>query len=246
MSAQGQGGTAGGGYNPQPMPGYTGQSNYTGVPQGWDMTLGSAPSNGNWNPANYQQGVASMPGTTPDWLKNAMGNLYAQPMVTDPTQYGRWNWAQNLQGGGPPSPFGQYAQQTAQYPALQYPQPPGAQQPGAQPTATPAPPVAAAAPNVNAQGLINLPANLAQQNPTLAAFLAKTRDPNYQNTQANENRLGPAGWNAWNPYGGAGALDANGQPVRSLAQQQGIAPKTPQELGFGQGANAGMWQNLLR
>lgn len=134
-----------GGYNPQPMSGYVpGSTNYPGVPQNWQMTMGSPNSLQNTDAI-----AASMPGAPP-WLQKQMGDYYTQPMYAEPNQWGRWSSAQNMQGGGPPSPFGQYAQQQAQYPQPQFPAPAppaGAAPPTAPPPgSTSAPPPGPAAP----------------------------------------------------------------------------------------------------
>ncbi len=136
----GQGyGSGAGGWNPQIMPGQGGNNggsfengatgglqNLGGTPfwqpwEGWNMKLGTSPTAA----GNDAQAQASIPGSTPG-LYSQMAKFFNQPMYTNPNQYGRYNWATNMQGGGVPSPFGQYAQQSAQYNPLQFPQMPSA------------------------------------------------------------------------------------------------------------------------
>ncbi len=153
-SSSGMGGQ--GGYNPQIMPGQGGNNggsfdngaggglqNLGGTPfwqpwEGWNMKAGKYPT----NEGNTAQGAAKMPGAT-DGLINQMGDFMNLPLYTNPNQYGRYNWGTNMQGGGVPSPFGQYAQQFAQYKPLQFPQPPqggGGPGPGPGPSGPPSGP----------------------------------------------------------------------------------------------------------
>jgi hypothetical protein len=102
------------GYNPQPMGNYPMSG---GVP-GWAMSLGSPTK------PYMEAAKGRYLDSAPDWLKLQLGQYEDQPFATDPAQYGRWNWGTNLQGGGTPSPFGQYAQQNATYPPVNFPPPP--------------------------------------------------------------------------------------------------------------------------
>ncbi len=119
-------GAGAGGYNPQLMPGMGNDTQFQGGTPfwqpwpGWNEKTGTSPT----AQGNMDQGAAQAPGA-PAWLQHQLGDYRNLPMYTNPNQYGRFNWGTNMQGGGIPSPFGQYAQQFAQYNPLQFPPPPG-------------------------------------------------------------------------------------------------------------------------
>ncbi len=141
MSPQSYGSGAGG-YNPQLMQGMGNDVQFQGGTPfwqpwvGWNMQMGTKPDRA----GNNADAAAAMPGA-PDQLQHQLGNYLNQPFYTNPNQYGRWNFGTNMQGQGIPSPFGQYAQQTAKYDPVQFPTPPqppgGGGPPPGQPPAPP-------------------------------------------------------------------------------------------------------------
>ncbi len=60
------------------------------------------------DPSNMQYAAQNLPGTPYSYQQQAAG-LYSTPFQSDPSQYGRWNWASQYhpnQGGQPPIPPG--------------------------------------------------------------------------------------------------------------------------------------------
>lgn len=61
------------------------------IDQRWNLQTGGADPN-----ANMQAAAGATPGAPP-WLQQQLGQFYNQPFATDPSIYGRWNWAGSQQ-----------------------------------------------------------------------------------------------------------------------------------------------------
>jgi hypothetical protein len=186
-----------------------------------------------------QAGMGQLTQGAPDWLKLQMGQYMDFPNIADPNTRGRWNWGTNMQGGGIPSPFGQYAQQYGQTPPLQFPPPPppaGGPPPGGPPPNPPPPPGNPPPPpggggtpdysKLSEGQQFMLSKFLGQQNPLTQSLISQYGN-NY-GQMVNKWQGGGAGWNNNNGVGLNEAADQynlfmNGTPQQKAFYQPYMA-----------------------